>query len=398
MRFHMLVLRLFAALRNLLRVLLPNVPQTALPTLLLPLLLAGCGGGTEVGSVDRLEFPATLEPHVQAEAGIGTVKWNPGHYMAFAADVEDSDVHAGLDEIQDLPFVKGMVLRVFWRQLEPQKDVYDFSRIDRYMALAAAHNKRFGLLLTTKNFIAGKAAPDYLKAPWFDGGVFEVAKFKGTIGDNITLWDSNTYYRLARLVKALAARYDANPWFEVLIINETAFGRPVIPVTDVQKASFYDNLIRVDAIARQAFSHTVVIQYVNFPPPYTRQVVANLLDKGVGIGGPDVFLNDADHERLVYPPIVQASGKVPVGMQVESDCYYARSLGGPWDPPPARELYDFARNRLHSNYVFWHRVLETAYRPWEKVLAMFRSPEFPATGAGGLETACPTIYARCMAQ
>ena len=362
------------------------------------LLLAGCGGGGDIGSAHRLEFPATLAPGVEPMAGTGTVKWNPGHYMAYAADVEDSDFHAGLDEIQDLPFVKGVVLRVFWRQLEPRRDVYDFSRVDRYLEMAAAHKKRFGLLLTTKNFRAGVAAPDYLRSPWFDGGIFEVAKFKGTIGDNITLWDIHTYYRLARLVRALATRYDGNPWFEVLIINETAFGRPVIPVTEAQRAGFFDNMIRVDTVARQAFARTVVIQYVNFPPPHTGRVIKNMLDQGIGIGGPDVFLNDADHDRLVYPPIVQARGKLPIGMQVESDCYYARSLGGPWDPPPARELYDFARDRLHSNYVFWHRVLETAYRPWEKVLAMFRSPDFPADASGGLETACPTSYARCVGQ
>lgn len=362
------------------------------------LLLAGCGGGGDAGSANRLETPATLAPDVEPKAGTGTIKWNPGHYMVVSADVEDSEFHAGLDEIENLPFVKGAVLRAFWRQLEPQKDVYDFSRIDRYLELAAAHKKRFGLLLTTKHFLTGVAVPDYLQTPWFDGGVFLVNKFKGTVGENITLWDVNTYYRLVRLIKALAARYDGNPWFEVLIINETAFGSPVIPMPETQRASFYDNLMRVDNAARQAFARTVVIQYVNFPYTYTPQVAQNLLDKGTGIGGPDVFLEDKDHDTRVYPLIVQGRGKVPVGMQVESDCYYARYLGGPWDPPPARELYDFARNRLGSNYIFWHRLLKTTYRPWEKVLAMFNSPDFPANASGGLEAACPASYARCVRQ
>lgn len=360
------------------------------------LLLPGCGGGDSANNANWLETPAMLVPSVQPEAGTGSVKWNPGHYMVFSSDVEDDEVLTGLDEIKDLPFVKGVVLRAFWRQLEPQKGVYDFSRIDRYLEQAAAHNKRFGLLLTTKHFIAGVAAPDYLRTPRFDGGVFEVLKFKGTIGDNITLWNINTYYRLVRLIKALATRYDGNPWFEVLIINETAFGHPVVPVTEAQRAGFYENLSRVDAAARLAFAHTVVVQYVNFPYPYTPGVAQNLMDKGIGIGGPDVFLDDKDHERHVYPLIEQGQGKVPVGMQVESDCYYARSLGGPWDPPPPRELYDFARNRLHSNYIFWHRVLKTVYRPWEKVLSMFHAPDFPATASGGLEEACPASYAYCV--
>lgn len=362
------------------------------------LLLAGCGGGGDAGITNRLETSSTLSPVAQPEAATGAIKWNPGHYMVFPSEVEDSEVHVGLHEIQDLPFVKGVVLRAFWRQLEPQKDVYDFTRIDRYLEQAAAHKKRFGLLLTTKHFITGVAVPDYLRTPWFDGGVFLVSKFKGTIGENITLWDPNTYYRLVRLIKALAARYDGNPWFEVLIINETAFGHPMIPMPEEQRAGFYDNLIRVNTAARQAFKRTVVIQYVNFPYPYTLSVAQNLLNEGIGIGGPDVFLDDKNHYRRVYPLIEQARGRVPVGMQVESDCYYARYLGGPWDPPPARELYDLARDRLHSNYIFWHRVLKTAYRPWEKVLTMFGSPDFPATAAGGLETACPASYVRCVGQ
>jgi hypothetical protein len=111
-----------------------------------------------------------------------------------------------------------------------------------------------------------------------------------------------------------------------------------------------------------------------------------------------VFLGDEDHEKYAYPYVEQVSGKVPIGMQVESDSYYAMYVGGPWDLPPVRDIYDFARHRLHSNYIFWQCELRTAYRPWGKVLRMFRSADFPATPSGGLETRWPTSYARCVGQ
>jgi hypothetical protein len=61
-----------------------------------------------------------------------------------------------------------------------------------------------------------------------------------------------------------------------------------------------------------------------------------------------------------------------------------------------QELYEFARGRLHSNYIFWEYVQEDWYRAWDKVLAMFRSSTIPATPTGGLAAACPRQYARCV--
>jgi hypothetical protein len=144
----------------------------------------------------------------------------------------------------------------------------------------------------------------------------------------------------------------------------------------------------------------VVIQFVNFPYPSTVPVVTNALNKGVGFGSPDVFLADEDHDQYVYPFADQAQGKVPIGMQVESDCYYTRSVGGPFDPPPVHQIYVFARDRLHSNYIFWERDLrDPPFRAWEDVLQMFHSPDFPASPSGGLQTRCPGRFGgRCFSQ
>jgi hypothetical protein len=154
----------------------------------------------------------------------------------------------------------------------------------------------------------------------------------------------------------------------------------------------------VDSAARSAFQHTVVIQFVNFPYPYTVPIVNNLLRRGAGFGSPDVFLADDDHEKYVYPFNDQVRGRIPLGMQVESDSYYSTFVGGPFDPPPVHDLYVFARDRLHSNYIFWQRDLREPYVAWHKVLRMFRSASFPDGLSGGLARQCPTSYARCVTQ
>jgi hypothetical protein len=369
-----------------------------------PLSLSGDAAAEENASVTRETLAESLQTQDSAlqtalpEAGTGTVKWNPGHYVVFASDDTVSDLTAGLNEIRNLRFVRGIVLRAFWRQLEPEKNVYDFGRIERFLHRAAQDKKRFFLLLSTRYFRSGRVAPDYLKTPLYDGGVYKFKSFKDTFGESITLWDDDTRHRLTLLIQALARRYDGNPNFEGLILTETAFGQPLTPISDAKKNAYYANMIRVDNAARNAFQRTVVIQFVNFPYPYTVPVFNNLLRKGLGFGAPDVFLADDDHEKYVYPFNDQARGRIPIGMQVEQDSYYSTSAGGPFDPPPVRSIYVFARDRLHSNYIFWHRDLSEPYFAWNKVLRMFRSDWFPDGAAGGLERKCPASYARCVTQ
>jgi hypothetical protein len=333
---------------------------------------------------------------LESSPSTSAMKWNPGHYIKFDAEATDEDIKARLSEVQDLPFIKGIVVRNFWKQLETSKDVYDFSRIDRHLKLAAAQGKRYFLILTTRNFRAGPVVPDYLQAPLFDGGVYQFQSFKDTVGENIALWNDHVRNRLALLIKALAKRYDGNPNFEGIIFNETAFGQPIIPVSDENKAAYYSNLARIDTTARQAFPHTVVIQFINFPPQRTGALVTNMLNQGIGFGVPDVFLADEDHNNHVYPYNDQVQDRIPIGMQVESDSFLRECVTCAFNPPLVNDLYVFARDRLHSNYIFWEYFQRPYYDAWEKLKAVLRSPDFPKDSSGGLATKCPKRYASCI--
>ncbi|WP_298231733.1 hypothetical protein [uncultured Azohydromonas sp.] len=328
----------------------------------------------------------------------GEMKWNPGHYVVLDSDINETILDRALSEIRPLPVVKGIVLRAYWSQLEPEKGVYRFWRINRFMAKAAAQHKRFFLLLSIRGFSEGKVAPAYLRAPYYGGGAYKFENQRGTFGENLTLWNERARYRLILLIRELARRYNGNPNFEGVIMAETAFGKPVDPVTEEQKAGYYAGLSLVDTAARRAFQNTVVIQFVNYPVNYTPGIVENLLDKGIGLGSPDVYLDDPQHEQYIYPFNDQARGRVPIGMQVEHHSYRSTHAGGPFDPPPVRDLYVFARDRLHSNYIFWQRDLREPYLAWTKVLQMFGSADFPDSPSGGLSARCPAKYMRCVRQ
>ncbi|NML17092.1 hypothetical protein [Azohydromonas caseinilytica] len=381
--------------------------------MVLALVSGGCGGGDsqalrasldtaqtgarETAAVSGSKTAQNFQPSA-ALAAPGNMKWNPGHYVVFQADEGDHAVDSGLKEVEHLPFVKGIVVRAYWQQIEKDKDVYSFWRIERFLNKAAARQKRFFLLLSLRSFRSDRVAPAYLHTPYYDGGVFHIQTHKDSQGEVITLWNEHTRHRVTKLIRTLAARYNSHPYFEGLILTETAFGRPVEPVTAEQKTAYYVNFIRLDTAARAAFANTVVIQFVNFPKEFTPAIVSNLQAQGLGYGSPDVFMADDDHEKYVYPFNDQVRGQIPIGMQVESDSYYSPYGGGPFDPPDVWDLYEFSRDRLYSNYVFWERDLRPPLVAWKKVLKMFNSPEFPATPTGGLEAACPSRYTRCVGQ
>jgi hypothetical protein len=321
-------------------------------------------------------------------------KWNPGHYIQFGSNANDFVIDAALNETAKMPFVKGIMIRASWWQLEKNKGQYDFSRIDRYLNKAKAKGKRVFLMVGTKTFDGDKAVPDYLRTSQYSGGAFRIGTIKGTYGENMALQDDDVRDRLIALMQALANRYNKDNNFEGVTFNETAWGKMVNPLSDAQQKQFFSNLAKVDTATRAAFSNTVVLQFINYPADLVPALFENMKDKGVGMGGPDVFIDDPDLERSAYVFNPKAKGEIPIGMKVESDSYNAVEHGGKYTQVDVRKLYSFARDRLYSNYVFWNRYTDK-HNPWADVLQMFKGEAFPANSAGGLDAACPSKFASC---
>ena len=110
---------------------------------------------------------------------------------------------------------------------------------------------------------------------------------------------------------------------------------------------------------------------------------------GIGLGGPDIFIHDPllnDRTKGVYRLYGPASGIVPLGTAVQPEDYLVKQFRGPADPPTPKELYEFGRDKLHLNYMFW----STRSGYFEKVQAMMADPSFPKDPAGGLSAVRPT--------
>ena len=208
---------------------------------------------------------------------------------------------------------------------------------------------------------------------------------------NPIIWDDRVNRRLMALYRELGRQCDQDPNLEAVVIPETAVtgdvrGQGEAPFTFDRYARCVEAGMQA---AKDAFPHTVVIQYLNLPAEIHKDLAIYAAARGIGLGGPDIFIHDPllnDPNKGVYRLYGPASGVVPLGTAVQPEDYLVKQFRGPVDPPTPKELYDFGRDKLHLNYMFW----STRSGYFEKVQAMMDDPSFPKDPAGGLNAARPS--------
>jgi len=307
------------------------------------------------------------------------VKWHPGHYALVSPFIAQADY--AYKEF------RGIQKFYNWRSLEPEKDRYDFSGIRSDLDFLAQRDKRLVIQIQTKAFSSGQnCCPPYISGPEYGGGVY-----KTSVGAfNPIIWDDRVNERLLALYRELGKQFDSAPNLEAMVIPETAVTGNVKSQGEVPFAmDRYAQCVEAGMqAAKDVFPHTVVIQYFNLPVEIHQSLYDYATAHGIGLGGPDVFINDAlllDPEKGSYPLDRRASGIVPVGVAVQPGDYLVKTHGGPPDPPTAKELYEFGRDQLQANYMFW----STKSGYFEKVQAMMDDPSFPRDPAGGLNAGRP---------
>jgi len=341
-----------------------------------------------------LVWLCALPPLAVAAEG---VKWHPGHYVTLQEQASSAD-HVGdvLTELRAIPAVKGIQVRYLWSELEPTRDHYDFSRVERDLRLAQAQGKRLFMLLQPKSFDPRRPSlPAYLVA---DGGGFEYGEVRGPQSpgkQNVALWTPVATERMQALARALGARFDGEPYFEGVAITESWFGKSRTPITPEMQQRFFENLLRVHRALREAFPRTVTLQFVNYPRQVLPWFVDGLASMGAGLGGPDVFPDDPGLNKGIYTYYPKLAGKIPLAPSVQNQNYRTTRHGAKDNPPALEDLFGFARDRLNANYLFWTRNVEPPRRPYEQLLSLLRSERWDSGSAGGLSSGCPSAFASC---
>ena len=308
------------------------------------------------------------------------MKWHPGHYAFVQFNA--------LDERQLYQGFRGIQKTYSWRVLEPEQDRYDFSAIRADLAFLGKHGQRLVIQVQTKTFGSGQNyCPAYVSGPNYGGGVYRTRW--GSF--NPIIWNEHVNRRLNALYAQLGRELDREPFLEAVVIPESA---TTFENVDREKLHYTsDNYTRaveagMNAI-KEAFPTTVVIQYVNMPPESIQALADYSKTHGVGFGGPDIYPTDpvlTNPQRGVYRLYAPLSGIVPLGAAVQQNDYTQKTaFRGGGGETPVKEIYEFGRDKLRLNYIFW------GTRPgyFEKVQAMFADPTFPKDAAGGLNSARP---------
>jgi hypothetical protein len=290
------------------------------------------------------------------------------HYVFFGQDRERITEASSFLETKSL---EGAQVAYSWRQLEPEKDAYDFRVIREDLAFLTSRGKRLFIQLQDVTFSESRInVPLYLlRDPIYNGGAAKQYEYKGDDEDHATVagwmarrWDPAVQERFHKLLFALGTEFDGR--IEGINFAETSVGVGTSGRLFPPGFSFEiyrDAIITNMKALKRAFPKSVAMQYGNFMPGewrptndkgYLRAVYEAAKKSKVGVGGPDLLPYRPGQLGSSYPLIREAAGIVPIGIAVQD--------GNFEDVNPATgrrveitELMKFATEYLKVDYVFW---------------------------------------------
>jgi len=276
-------------------------------------------------------------------------KYNPGHYVALLRS-QDSPAYMAASL---KPGVKGLMKRYSWKSLEPTPGAYNFSEIQSDLHWAAAYGVRLVVMIEDKTFVAERATPAYLDS-------YTRRNRKG--GYTLLRWNPYVVDRTQRLFRALG-RFDGHWAFEGIATQESALGldESVLTQNGYTPEKYRDAYLAIFNTAGSALPTSRIFWFMNYFPrkqEYIAHIAGAMASKGLVMGGPDVLPDDRVLQDMAYPFYDQFRSKMPLFGQVEGECYahLHKTCCYPNKYWTAPELFRFARDRLHVDYMFWVRV------------------------------------------
>jgi hypothetical protein len=258
--------------------------------------------------------------------------------------------------------LEGAQIKYTWRQLEPQKDKYDFGDIEHDLAFLQSKGKRLFIQIQDSSFDERfRPFPRYLlEDPAYHGGADRQYSENDNTPDGwmARRWDSAVQERFHRLLMALGREFDGR--IEGINLPETAIdlgiGQRLLPKGFTPEI-YCDAIVSNLAVLKRAFPKSVTLQYANFMPGdddrrYLDRVFQRAQDLKVGLGGPDLLPYKPAQMQNDYPLIQRYAGSVPTGIAVQDGNYEHKN------PKTGRqvtiaELLGFATEYLRVDYIFW---------------------------------------------
>jgi hypothetical protein len=364
--------------------------------------LAACiavSAGSAVAAKPRPPSKFCVESNCVADkSGAAGVKWHPGHYMLLDGVKHSAASQAAhfkqIDAIANEPAIKGVKLWLYWGAVEKSPGDYaaGYAIIDSYLKKLAASDKHLILSIQSRRYGNSdpKDLPELFPSYIVNGAEYGISKMNN--GMTTRSWQPATMDRLIALSKAMAARYDRHPNFEMYQTEETSVG--VAKNQDGYSLGAYATQLKrlIDSSA-PAWDNTVLRLSANFFGGDTQmaELIAYCAARGVAIGGPDVIPDQTIQANRVFAGTAGGSkdfrGVVPWISEIQSP-----SLGGHEGTFTPRELYDDGMNQMQANYFVWYRNTWQGGpdQKWDSgILPFIRSIK------GATKTTCPEKLGTC---
>jgi hypothetical protein len=285
-------------------------------------------------------------------------------------------IYFGLERsrISDATFLStesivGAHLKYTWRELEPEQDRYALDELRDDLVSLERHGKQLFIQLQEVSFDEEIInVPDYLIVdPAFGGGAamhYDDYDESGPVVEGWVArrWDPAVRERFAMLLRVLAEEFDGR--IAGLNLPETAIGfgsdRELQP-TGFSYDAYFEGIKELMSSARDAFRVSDVVIYANFMPGeelpdedrgYLKGVYEHADRIGMGVGGPDLLPHRWFQRQNSLPLIAGRAPGTVAGVAVQwGNLEDTNRQTG--ERVTVAELYEFARDELRLNYIFW---------------------------------------------
>lgn len=270
------------------------------------------------------------------------------------------------ESILDNPYVSGAQIIYSWKQLEPKKGVYDFSKMEADLRFLTKIHKKLFIQVQDRSFQPDVfPVPNYLREDEiYHGGVAMQYDVPGegkplAAGWVSRVWDSAVQERFQRLIAKIALEFDGKIYGINLPETSVDFDKNHLPEGFTSEKYFVAELQNLK-VTREAFKRSLVIQYVNFFPDewnndhhYMSRLFSFAKKYQVGLGGPDVVPYKNVHMKNSYPFFHRFKDTMLTGMAIqEPDYTYRNPETG--DFYKFSEFYTFTQNYLGASILFWN--------------------------------------------
>ena len=340
------------------------------------------------------------------------VRWHPGHYVAISGFIFDSawmsSFHSQVDSFCSNKYIKGVQLTKSWAALEgsTQGDYSKgFGYVDQVLTKLRSCNKHLILKVAEREFGSPHTGtptpsglswmfPTYITTNSAYGGssqpygvVYSPANvsWTGSLKTVARFWEAPVMDRLIALSKAYGGRYNSNPNFEMISLEETAVSAPL--QTGYTSSAHDAQLRRWLAATSAAFSKAQVRIMANYLNNANNLFAYCASLPNCNVGGPDPELPLPDITRSI------TANRVFRGLDGGSD----RRGTIPWvgeqqglgltvrilEEPAAIQKYQ--NETMHASYMVW-----TKNEAWSMVLNQIN------VSAGTIyRSGCPASFGAC---